>query len=232
MTAFDVIQATATVLLGLLVVGLLKSHAEILRQLHELGAGREDNVGQPAPVDIARGPSTGTPAHDLAGQTPGGETAAVGVVGTGHDTLLAFLSSGCLTCAGFWTALAGRDLGLPPHMRVVSVTKSSGDESASEVRSLAPAGRTVLMSTQAWLDYEVPGSPYFVHVSGSTGRVAGEGTAATWEQVVSLVTRAHEDARTPRSGDTRIDQELMAAGILPGDPRLYPTSPPESGAGR
>lgn len=237
MTAFDVIQATATVLLSLLVVGLLKSHAEILRQLHELGAGRDDDVRHPVPVpvDIVGGASTGTRAHDLAGRTPGGEAAAIGVVGSGHDTLLAFLTSGCLTCAGFWTGPAGRDLGLPAHMRVLTVTKSPGDESESEVRALAPAGRTVLMSTQAWLDYEVPGSPYFVHVSGSTGRVVGEGTAATWEQVVSLVSRAHEDARTSRSdrsGDARIDQELLVAGILPGDPRLYPTSPPESGDDR
>ena len=40
MTALIVVEAAAIVLLGVLVVGLLKSHAEILRQLHDLGAGR------------------------------------------------------------------------------------------------------------------------------------------------------------------------------------------------
>ena len=39
MSALDGVQVAAIALLGLLVVGLLKSHAEILRQLHELGAG-------------------------------------------------------------------------------------------------------------------------------------------------------------------------------------------------
>jgi len=233
MTALHVVEAAAIVLLGLLVVGLLKSHAEILRQLHDLGAGRADDVPHAIPVDLAVGGSSGARAHDLVGRTPGGEAVAVAVPGAGHDTLLAFLSSGCLTCAGFWDALgAGGELGLPTRMRVVAVTKGPDDESVSAVRASAPPGRTVVMSTQAWLDYEVPGSPYFVHVSGSTDRVVGEGTAATWGQVVSLVNRAFDDARAtgPATRGTddplgpRIDRELTAAGILPGDPRLYPGS--------
>lgn len=235
MTALDGIQTAATVLLGLLVVGLLKSHAEILRQLHQLGAGRDEAPAPPVPVDLVRGGSTGSRAHDVSGPTPAGETAAVAVLGATHDTLLAFLSSGCLTCAGFWQALGtAGDLGLPAGMRVVAVTKSPGDESESAVVDAAPTGRTVVMSTQAWLDYEVPGSPYFVHVDGASGRVVGEGTAATWAQVVGLVTRAAGDRhlawRQPHgpSGD-EVDRALRAAGIVPGDPSLYPTSPPESG---
>ena len=246
MTALDGLQIAAIVLLGLLVVGLLKSHAEILRQLHELGAGRGEELqgpsgplsGGPRPVsvDLGQRGSPAAAAHDLAGQTPAGEAAAVAVLGATHDTLLAFLSSGCLTCAGFWEALgAGGDLGLPAPMRVVAVTKGPGEESESAVRELAPSGRTVIMSTQAWLDYEVPGSPYFVHVNGTTGRVVGEGTASTWAQVVGLVSRAVADRPSAHAGapveakdarGDRTDQELMAAGILPGDPSLYPTSPP------
>ena len=238
MTALDGLQIAAIVLLGLLVVGLLKSHAEILRQLHELGAGRGEELQRPVLGEPALGGSTGTTAHDLAGQTPVGEAAVVAVLGTADDTLLAFLSSGCLTCAGFWEALGGRDLRLPAPMRVVAVTKGPGDESESAVRGLAPSGQTVIMSTQAWLDYEVPGSPYFVHVNGATGRVVGEGTASTWAQVVGLVSRAAADGPGARPGPRiqtdgargdRIDQELMAAGILPGDPSLYPTSPPGAG---
>jgi hypothetical protein len=152
------------------------------------------------------------------------------VVGVAHDTLLAFLSSGCLTCAAFWEALgAGGDLGLPANMRVVAVTKDPGEESAAAIHTLS-SGQTVVMSTQAWFDYEVPGSPYFVHVNATTGRVAGEGTASTWEQVVSLVSRAAADATrsrvSARRNEDRTDQELTAAGILPGDPSLYPTVPP------
>ncbi|HET7721041.1 MAG TPA: hypothetical protein VFK43_13830, partial [Acidimicrobiales bacterium] len=202
-----------------------------LRQLHELGAGRAEETAPAAPVGLALG---GAAAHDVAGRTPAGEAAVVAVLGTAHDTLLAFLSSGCLTCAGFWEALsAGGDLGLPPHMRVVAVTKDPGEESESTIRGLA-AGQTVVMSTQAWFDYAVPGSPYFVHVNGTTGRVAGEGTASTWDQVVSLVSRAAADATRSRAGrgEARIDEELTAAGILPGDPSLYPTLSPGDGAPR
>jgi len=187
------------------------------------------------PVDLSVGGATGSRAHDLAGLTPSGEAAAIAVAGAQHDTLLAFLSSSCLTCSGFWEALGDRrELGLPPGTRVVAVTKSPGDESVSAVRSAMRSGPTVVMSTPAWLDYEVPGSPYFVHVSGPRGVVIGEGTAATWEQVVSLVGRANEDRLTnggPRhqdaepGGAARIDAELLAAGVLPGDPTLYPTSP-------
>ena len=234
MTALDGVLIAAVALLGLLVIGLLKSHAEILRQLHELGAGRDEEPGHAVPVGLPPGGAGGGAAHDVTGRTPAGEAAVVAVVGVAHDTLLAFLSSGCLTCAGFWEALgAGGELGLPPRMRVVAVTKDPGEESEPAIRGLA-SGQTVVMSTQAWFDYEVPGSPYFVHVNATTGRVAGEGTASTWEQVVSLVSRAAADATRSRArnGDDRIDEELMAAGILPGDPSLYPTAPPGDGASR
>lgn len=240
MTALVVVEAVAIGLLGLLVAGLLRSHAEILRQLHALGAGREGE-GAPAPataVDVPMGPTPGSRAHDVAGATPWGDAVAVGVTGVPHDTLLAFLSSGCLTCSGFWEALGrpGDELGLPPHTRVVAVTKGPGEESESALREVVPRQLTVVMSTQAWLDYEVPGSPYFVHVDGARGRVAGEGTAASWDQVASLVARATEDRMVVRTRngerqaevrrEARIDQELLAAGIRPGDPQLYPTDPP------
>jgi hypothetical protein len=94
------------------------------------------------------------------------------------------------------------------------------------------------MSTEAWGDYEVPVSPYFVHVYG--GRVAGTGAAASWRQVTQLVETAlresdrigrpistgHEGGRVePRPAQDRaehVDAALAAAGILPGDPRLWP----------
>ncbi len=237
MTALIVVEAVAIVLLALLVVGLLRSHAEILRQLHELGAGRDEAPG-PTPVDLRpRSNATATPAHDIAGVTPRGEALAVGVAGAEHDTLLAFLSSGCLTCAGFWEALRQeRELGLPAGSRVVIVTKGAGEESESAIREVSPPGLAVVMSTEAWLEYEVPGAPYFVHVDGPSGRVVGEGTAVTWDQVVSLATRSADDRlargalavdrNSDQSREARIDDELMSAGVYPGDPSLYPTAPP------
>ncbi|NAZ88376.1 hypothetical protein GTR00_20125, partial [Kineococcus sp. T90] len=46
--AVVVALAVAVALLGLLVAGLLRSHAEILRSLHALGAGREDTAARAA----------------------------------------------------------------------------------------------------------------------------------------------------------------------------------------
>ena len=195
--------ALAVALLGLLVVGLLRSHAEVLRSLHALGAGREDTAPRTAgPVDVpfgvgpgVVGPAgvTGTRAPDVSGSTPDGDAAQV-AVGTGASTLLAFLSSGCLTCRGFWERFreAGA-AGLPAGTRLVVLTQGAERESASAVRQLAGDGLDVVMSTSAWEGYEVPGSPYFVLVDGATGRVSGEGSATAWEQVQRLVGEATGD---------------------------------------
>lgn len=244
MTALVVGLTLAVLLLAVLVAGLLRSHAEILRSLHELGAGREDSLPR-GPVDVpfevrpgvvAPGSAVGTPAHDVAGVSPGDEAMLVSLASSGHDTLLAFLSSGCLTCHAFWDAFAVKgDLGLPPGTRLVVVTKGGEMESESSIRELAPAGVAVVMSTQAWDDYGVPGSPYFVHVDGAAGRVSGEGSATAWEQVVRLVVEATQDRdismRRAAAGqdrgdgahrEARADRDLLAAGITPGHDSLYP----------
>ncbi len=243
MTPLVVGLTVAVVLLAVLVAGLLRSHAEILRSLHELGAGREDTAPgstqdipftvRPGVVEPGAG-AMGTPAHDLSGVTTGDEATLISVVGSGHDTLLAFLSSGCLTCHALWDELrSGRDLGLPPGTRLVVVTKGPERESESAVRGLAPQGYPVVMSTEAWEDYGVPGSPYFVAVDGAAGRVAGEGSANAWEQVVRLVTQASQDRvlelQRPSAEDrgdgahreARADRELLAAGITSDHESLY-----------
>ncbi len=204
MVALIVVLTVVVVLLAVLVAGLLRSHADILRALHSLGAG----VGDPAIAgDDGSGPSTAVPAPvtmgpplprersstsapTVAGTTPAGDGLALSVATAGRLTLLAFLSSGCSTCQGFWSALAG-DTGslLPPGVDVVVVTKGPELEVPAEVA--ARAGRTtVVMSSDAWTDYEVPASPFFVLVDGVDGRRIGEGIANTFPQVAELVRRA------------------------------------------
>jgi hypothetical protein len=78
------------------------------------------------------------------------------------------------------------------------------------------------MSTEAWLQYGVPATPYFVYVDGPSGHIVGEGSAATWEQVTSLWSQALADER---DAEARADRELTRAGIHPGHPSLYPTQP-------
>ncbi len=266
MTVMIVLLTLVVALLAVLVVGLLRSHAEILRRLHELGAGIYDDTdsgdggdsGEPptgsgvrtsaeirtrpgVPEPRAAAGSVATDAHDVAGVTPAGAATAAGVVGTSHTTLLAFLSSGCGTCADFWGAFAdGEGTRLPGRdTRLVVVTKGPEAESVSAVAGLTPSGVTTVMSTQAYEDYSVPANPYFILVDGPSGSVIGEGAAATWAQVSNLLGQAATDAGHDVGGSSlqpsapagrltgpersrRADEELRAAGIGPGHASLYP----------
>jgi len=248
MSAVVTIEGFALVLLGLLVAGLLRSHAEILRRL----ATGETTTEPPleTEVGVALPRENKTPAFDVTGVTLDGATASLGIVGAPQKTIVGFLSSGCLTCAEFWTAFAdGDSLGIPDDTRLVIVTKGADQESPAKLRNLAPDRFPVVMSTEAWEDYSVPVAPYFIYVDGQDG-VIGEGAAATWPQITNLLLQASEDVeflkaqgqigkrrrrRRPRkeSGDARelrADAELLAAGFVPGDSRLYDT-PPLAGVG-
>lgn len=239
MTVLVIVEAVAIALLALLVAGLLRSHAEILRSLHELGASPYDDgdAAHPGPTRQVRS-GTAMAATDIVGETPDGDGAVVGVTGAEHDSLLAFLSSGCTTCATFWDAFGSVEtLGLPAGARLVVVTKGAEAESISAVRALAPPGVPVVMSTEAWDAYEVPVVPYFVQVDGPSGRVVGQGAGSTWDQVASLMGQALGDVPLPTPGvrkaradaerEARADRELMRAGIEPGDPSLYPGGRPD-----
>ncbi|MDQ1435270.1 MAG: hypothetical protein QOF59_2086 [Actinomycetota bacterium] len=224
-----VIESVVLVLLTVLVAGLLRSHAEILRRLHALGAGLEPDAPtsdlSSMPVELrSRVDGAFATAADLDGAGLRDDALHVPVIGTRHCTLLAFLSSGCLTCQTFWTAFAEpARLDLPDDIRLVVVTKDASDESVSALRKLAPPNVSLVMSSAAWTDYSVPGSPYFVLVDGGAGRVTGEGTGAHWDQVKNLLRQAAEDA-SDDSREARIDRELLEHGIAPGDPSLYRTA--------
>jgi hypothetical protein len=255
MMVLVVIEAVVLAFLALLVAGLLRSHAEILRTFHDMGVGRDPlaapGVAMTSPVEsptLAHAPAgAGVAATDISGATPGGEVVVVGVVGSSQPTLLAFLSSGCTTCHLFWDTFADPRLELPGGARLVVVTMGAEAESESAVAKMAPPKATVVMSSEAWNDYDVPGSPYFAFVDGTSGRVVGQGTAPDWDQVLRLMTEAIDDralmaarrdsdARTrraerrkldDRAREARADEILMAAGIRPGDPSLY--APPTIG---
>lgn len=227
-TTVLVIESVVLALLVLLVAGLLRSHAEILRRLHALGAGLDPDgsvaVAPPRALDVRADAGSFVAAADIDGAGLHDDATHIAIVGARHRTMLAFLSSGCLTCQEFWSAFAGAGrVDLPDDIRLVVVTKDAAEESISALLRLAPAGVPVVMSSAAWVDYEVPGSPYFVLVDGESGRVQGEGTGATWEQVKNLLRQASDDA-DDSSREARIDRELRAYGIEPGDPSLYRTA--------
>ena len=230
MLAVVIVEGVAIALLALLVAGLLRSHAEILRRLHQLGAGilPDDSVVRPPGVGGAARPQ-GAGAHDVSGVTLSDETAAIAVRTPEHDTVLAFLSSGCETCGRFWKAFGDPSLPVPGGARLLVVAKELGEESPARLAEVAPADTPLVLSSRAWVDYRVPGAPYFVYVHGPTGRVVGEGTGGSWAQVAGLLGQALADARAADGGagtDDHVERELLAAGIGPDHPSLY--GPPET----
>lgn len=232
--ALAVLNTAILIVMVMLVLGLLKSHAAILRRLHELeDAGGASQAAGPAPVRLE---APGTAPPPVRGATLDGEQAVFAVSGVEHDTILAFLSSGCMTCQDFWTTFAGDGVMLPARTRLLIVAKDLAEESPSKLAELAPRDIDLVCSSQAWDDYEVPGSPYVIAISGTQGKILGEGTGMSWEQVAGLLAQATGD-RTYVIGDAaksvpkpaddvareaRVDRELLQAGILPGDPSLYP----------
>ena len=220
MVALVTLLAVAVGLSSLLVAGLLRSHAEILRSLKELGvdldpSGRSRAPQMPAPVR-----ADGEMVADVRGSDPHGAPQHVAVAGVAHATLLAFLSSTCLTCREFWDAFSDPAIAVPSDARVIVVTKGVEAESPASVRKLQSPLVHTIMSTEAWHDYHVPGAPYFILVDGPRGVVVGEGTASTWDRVQNLMTQATVDDNERRT----VDGDLRTAGIEPGDPSLYPDS--------
>lgn len=261
MTVVVAALVVVVLLLSVLVAGLLRSHATILRRLHELGAGTDRDPGVAVAARqasaTASGPVVprtdgtvpapdadvpdGRMAADITGTGPRGEAMAIRVVEVAHDTLLVFLSSGCTTCLGFWDDLARSPL--PGGTRLVVVTRGAEQESPSAVAELAPDGVTVVMSSRAWDELRVPGSPFVVLVDGPSGHVVGEGTAASLEQVLDLFLRADADgthvagsnghggkAAADRRREEELDRLLMTSGLAPGDPSLYAAPTDDDGA--
>jgi hypothetical protein len=212
LTVLVVIETLLLVLVAFVMVGLLRSHAEILRRLpQDETAGPqplplEDRRADAAPAsDAPRIPThlpgprgAAIPAVDLSGRTLQGDAVVTPVATAGVPVLVAFLSSGCLTCRTFWEGLrAGTHRPMPGDARVVVVTKDRDQESPSRLQDLASDDTPVVMSTEAWSAYGVTMSPFFVMV-GADGEVLGEGAASSWEQVRSLLADAIADEALAR----------------------------------
>ncbi len=258
MTALVWLLTVVVAVLALFVIGLLRSHADILRALHDAGISLDPD-GAEHRTDHGHGPSdtvtptfesstpptirtvegvpepagtSGRRAHDLVGVTPTGATRTVAVTATDGATLLAFLTTGCATCAGFWSAFA-EGVQLPPDTRLVVVTKGPELESPADVAALSAPHLLTISSTEAWDQYSVPVAPYFALVDGRRGMVVGEGAASSWDRVHDLLQRALADAGYEsgqvrrrdlllgKARTERVDRDLRDAGIVPGDPRLH-----------
>lgn len=213
--------------LSALVIGLLQSHAAIVRALDDLGvdlsrdakgaSGRShsrERIRDPALTGAAGSEALGMNARDLIGTDFEGNPMAVAVTHVPRTTLVAFLSSGCLTCHGFWEGLSDPEkrAAASNGAAVVAVTKGTDAESPAATAKLAGRDLLTIMSSEAWEDYSVPVAPYFVLVDGRTDRVIGEGSAATFEQLGDLMQRAEAD----RSYTRGLRVERVSRRDLPG----------------
>lgn len=226
MTTLVILEGLVIALLVVLVAGLLRSHADILRRLHALDGG-ETGGGQVGGLQVVNRQTRALP-EAVAGASLSGGSMTVPLHQSRGLALLAFLSSGCSTCRPFWEAFSGNAPMPGADVRPLIVTKDATEESPSELAKLAPRDISLVMSSQAWDDFRIPGSPYFVLVDTGAGQVVGEGAAASWQHVHDLLQQAMADAGhgpggglSTRDRAARTDQHLLSAGIEPGDPSLY-----------
>jgi len=241
-----IIETAAVALLGALVVSLLHSYAVSLRQLESVAAVEDGTAdpdgpgprtpGRQADVTVrtpgARDERTAPSAPDVVGVTPAGEEIVVSPTRKAGHTLIAFLTSGWGSSATFWGALADpARLGLPHDVQVVVVTKGPESESPGPLVGRLGPDVPVVMSTGAWGDYEVPGSPYFVLVDGYAGRRVGGGAARRVDQVADLVRRAEGGSlpRARRAGPTTGSSPAVETRGRAG-PSAADAGPPASGA--
>ncbi len=214
-------------LMGLLIVGLLRSHAEILRRLDSIGAGPDDVHSHGSTIELTQNPSgQRTVASAIQGITPEGEPVLISPDIGSDPTLLAFLSTSCASCTPFWEELDSSHLRFGgQRLRVLILTRGEHEESPTRTTSMRRGDADVVMSSTAWEDYGVPGAPFFVLVDPVEG-VIGEGSTPTFEALAQFLNDSGNDRRWDREQNpadevTRVDSDLRNAGILPGDPRLY-----------
>ena len=219
MTVVVVLLAVAVGVLTLIVFGLLRTHAEILRALDRAGISLDAGAaGPPGGAATNRSGDAAPPgqgaAHDILGTVPTGGPTKVAVTGVSHFTLLAFLSSGCRTCQRFWEAFGEPGIELPGgNTRLVIVGQDPVHDSESALAELVPSGVKAVLSSAAWEDYDVPGSPYFALVDGTEGRVVGAGSALEWDQLKGLLQQALDDAGlADRPGPSRRASAHRTAG--------------------
>jgi hypothetical protein len=235
----------------LFLVALLRSHAEILRRLAAIESAWDAGIAvgaggarrtDPRKLDSARAVG---PATDISGQTLSGDALKVSLGPGAPDTLLAFMGTGCHACAPLWDALHDSAVPTPGGARLVVVTKGPERERLARLLEIAPAGVEVVMSTQAWSDFEIASTPHFVLVRD--GGIAGRGSATSWEQITGFLSDADADDRVhearagigtdPRAAAgidpraaigtearaARAERALADSGIGPEHPSLYPS---------
>ena len=214
MLVLVILEGVVLALLAVLVVGLLRSHAEILRRLHELGAGAygDDDVQPRAATRMRTQPGVAEPREHGDGR-PRRVRHHAGRVRRWRSAWSTAPTPRCWRSSRADASPAATSGPRSPTARArtsrastpgcVVVTKGPEAESVSAVEHLAHGPAQTVMSSEAWRDYEVPVSPYFVLADGRTGRIVGEGSGTTWPQVRDLLEQACADAGLVAKGRGR-----------------------------
>jgi hypothetical protein len=229
MLVLTIVIAVLLVIALVYIVALLRSHADILRRLAALEEARGGGAAPPPPPGPAPvGGEEVLSAGPISGSTPRGDSVTLSLGPGSPVTLLAFLTSGCASCAPLWAGLRDAPEVASLAERVAVITHDASRESPTRLERLAPAAPEVIMSSAAWADYAVPGSPHFVLTDGDGG-ILGRGSALSWEQLQTMVHDARADARravdpahTTVERAERSERALASSGIGPGHPSLYP----------
>ena len=222
MLAVVIAEGVAIALLAVLVLGLLRSHALILRgpararrrpRAREGGRGRGARARRPArwpcrssPASCRRPGRSRARAHDVVGRRPAGAARAGRARGRGirrRPTLLAFLTSGLQRLPDLLGGARARHR--HPGGRPARGGRQGQRPTSrrATLQRLARPGVEVVASSAAWADYDIPGSPYFVLVEGasSPGRgrpPTGPACATCSQQAVDQ--SAHARAAAGRTG--------------------------------
>jgi hypothetical protein len=162
-----------------------------------------DIVRRLRPIPTSEGPPTTRPS-DIVGVTPDGVRCRVEVMEAAAPVLLLFLSAACLGCQDLWEGLGQLQARLGDAARLAVVTRSPAggrtrdevmrgakDEDATAVAALAagaPAGVTVVMSSEAYARYRVAGPPFLVLADAASVRT--ESVAWGVEQTLRIAAGA------------------------------------------
>jgi hypothetical protein len=237
MIALTIVETVLLVVAVVYIVALLRSHADILRRLAVLEDGHPLTAAAPGRSSAsAEANQQVDTAAAITGQTPDGDAVTLSFAPGSPSTLLAFLTSGCSSCAPLWEGLRDPAQRAGLADRLVVVTHGGSRESPARLARLAPEDVEVVMASRAWEDYAVPASPHFV-LTGGDGGILGRGSARSWEGLRTMVDDARTDsaaapARSTAERALRSELTLAHSGIAAGHPSLYPSrsQPPAGGA--
>jgi hypothetical protein len=180
----------AVLLLSILLARALRLQVDVTRKV-ELMERRMDRMTRAASegsavegVDAPQESPRGGDAVDVRGTTPKGEPVVVDPVDEDGVVFL-FLSTTCGICLSLWRNLVGREDALKTNRWVVVLREHDDPTDVAQDLLLASAP-SVVMSDEAFADYEIPGSPYVVVVGSRPTDVVAEGPIGSIEDALMM----------------------------------------------